>query len=89
MKILHLGLLFFIALATLLLVMYLREFLADFLTFFFNSYLAMAGTRGGKEVWLAAQTISTLVMLWLLYMLWKDFGKTRFETLMGTTNDSA
>ncbi len=87
MKILHLGLLFFAALATLILVMYIREFLADFLTFFFNSYLAMAGTSGGDWVWLTAQAIATIVTVWLLFMLWKDFGKTRFDVLMNSSED--
>ncbi|MGB0911747.1 MAG: hypothetical protein ACPGYT_15415 [Nitrospirales bacterium] len=76
-------------LATLLLVMYLREFLADFLTFFFNSYMVMAGAKGGDGVWIVAQIISTVVMVWLLLMLWKDFGKTRFEALIGGTDKSS
>ncbi len=87
MKILHLGLLFFLALATLLFVMFLREFLADFLHFFFNGYLNMAGTSGGDGSWYVAQAISTIVTLWLLLMLWKDFGKARFDALMNTTSN--
>ncbi len=87
MKILHLGLLFFISLAALLLLMYLREFFADFLTFFFNGYLNMAGAGGGDGSWYVAQVISTSVMIWLLVMLWKDFGKSRFDTLINTTQD--
>jgi len=82
MKILHLGLLFFTGLGILLAAMFLRGFLADFLTFFFNSYMMMAGTTGGNGVWIMAQIISTAAVLWLLFMLWKDFGKSRFDELM-------
>ncbi|WP_447968453.1 hypothetical protein [Nitrospira sp. M1] len=81
MKILHLGLLFFAALATLLGAMYFRGFLADFLSFFFNSYLMMAGTSGGNGVWIMAQIISTVAICWLLFMLWKDFGKPQYDRL--------
>ncbi|GJL67035.1 MAG: hypothetical protein NPIRA05_20060 [Nitrospirales bacterium] len=86
MKILHLGLLFFAALGTLLGAMYLRGFLADFLTFFFTSYLMMAGTSGGNGVWIMAQIISTAAVLWLLYMLWQDFGKSRFDALLAKSH---
>jgi len=82
MKILHLGLLFFAALGTLIGAMYLRGFLADFLTFFFNSYMMMAGSSGGNGIWVIAQIISTVAILWLLFMLWKDFGKPQFDALM-------
>ncbi|GJL56756.1 MAG: hypothetical protein NPIRA02_38880 [Nitrospirales bacterium] len=81
MKILHLGLLFLTALATLFGALYVRGFFADFLSFFFNSYLMMAGTHGGNGTWIMAQIISTVAILWLLFMLWKDFGKAQYDRL--------
>ncbi len=47
----------------------------------------MAGAGGGDGSWYVAQVISTSVMIWLLVMLWKDFGKSRFDTLINTTQD--
>ncbi len=87
MKTLQLGMLFVAVLAILLLAMFLRGFFADFLTFFINGYLNMAGASGGNGVWFAAHAISTAAMLWLLYMLWTDFGKPQFDALTQEPKD--
>ena len=81
MHLIRLGFLGITSLTVILIAMFVRNILADFLTFFFNSYLAMAGTHGGDITWIIAQTISIAVILWLLSMLWKDFGKPRFDAL--------
>ena len=60
----------------------LQRFFADFLSHFLLAYLTRFGFSDVSWVGTASQIVSTVVVLWLAYALWKDFGRNRLQTLL-------
>ena len=62
----------------------LQRAFADFLSFFLLAYLTRFGYSRVNGIEELSQIISALVVLWLAYVLWKDFGKERLHSMLKT-----
>ncbi len=60
----------------------LQRVFADFLSYFLLAYLTKFGYSQFSWIEELSQIISTVAVVWLAYVLWKDFGKTRLKTLL-------
>ncbi|MDX1410538.1 MAG: hypothetical protein R3351_00125 [Nitrospirales bacterium] len=60
----------------------LQRVFADFLSYFLLAYLSKFGYSQFKWIEELSEIISTLAVVWLAYVLWKDFGKNRLQTLL-------
>ncbi len=60
----------------------LQRVFADFLSYFLLAYLTKFGYSQVSWIEGLSQIISTLAVVWLAYVLWKDFGKNRLQTML-------
>lgn len=60
----------------------LQYVIADFLSYFLLAYFTKFGFSQVSWIGVISQTVSTIVVLWLAYVLWKDFGKSRLRTIL-------
>jgi len=60
----------------------LQHVFADFLSYFLLAYLTEFGYSQVSWIEELSQIISTTVVIWLAYVLWKDFGKTRLQIIL-------
>ena len=60
----------------------LQWVLADFLSYFLLAYLTKFGYSPVSWVGELSQVIATMAVIWLTYVLWKDFGKNRFQAML-------
>ena len=64
----------------------LQRVFADFLSYFLLAYLTKFGYSQFNWIEELSQIISTVAVVWLAYVLWKDFGKTRLQTMLKALN---
>ncbi len=64
----------------------LQRVFADFLSYFLLAYLTKFGYSQVNWIAELSQGISTLAVIWLAYVLWKDFGKHRLQTMLKALN---
>jgi len=64
----------------------LQQVFADFLSYFLLAYLTKFGYSQFSWIEELSQIISTLAVVWLAYVLWKDFGKTHLQTMLKALN---
>jgi hypothetical protein len=64
----------------------LQGVFADFLSYFLRAYLTKFGYSPVSWIEELSQVISTLAVIWLAYVLWKDFGKNRLQTMLKALN---
>lgn len=64
----------------------LQRVFADFLSYFLLAYLTKFGYSQVSWIEGLSQIISTLAVVWLAYVLWKDFGKDRLQTMLKALN---
>ena len=64
----------------------LQRVFADFLSYFLLAYLTKFGYSQVTWIEEVSEIVSAMVVIWLAYVLWKDFGKSRLQTLMKHLN---
>jgi hypothetical protein len=60
----------------------LQRVFADFLSYFLLAYLTKFGYSQFSWIEELSQIISTMAVVWLAYVLWKDFGKDRLQAIL-------